>query len=86
MLKLLEEDPGLSLTASCLRSGWKRVADLRIARAAGIVDRAPGEEAAYPGEMILYVRIEDPSSADGGLFELVYPLRSLEACFAALNA
>jgi hypothetical protein len=82
-LDLLEEDPGLALTAACLRNGWKSVADLRVAAAAGSSGNLPGDEAAYADEMILLVRIE---SASGGVLDLVYPLRSLEPCFTALNA
>jgi flagellar motor switch/type III secretory pathway protein FliN len=82
-LSLLDEDPGLEILASCLRNGWKRVADLRLSPAREVGERVPGDETAYPNEMILYALIE---SADGGRLELVYPLRSLEACFTALNA
>jgi flagellar motor switch/type III secretory pathway protein FliN len=82
-LSLLDEDPGLEILASCLRNGWKRVADLRLSAARGISEEAPGDEAAYPNEMILYALLESP---DGGKLEIVYPLRSLEACFTALNA
>jgi flagellar motor switch/type III secretory pathway protein FliN len=88
-LSLLDEDPGLGVTASCLRNGWKRVADLRVEAPAGALagsgfasERAPGGEAAYPGEMILLARF---ASAGGGSLELVYPLRCLEALFAELN-
>jgi hypothetical protein len=83
MRALLENDGGLAVTAACLRNGWKRVADLRLAPPADFLGEVPGDEAAYRGEMILLARIENPG---GGTLDLVYPLRSLEACFRALNA
>jgi len=83
MRALLDEDRGLTITADCLRNGWKRVADLRVAPATGFRREVPGDEAAYRGEMILFVRVEGP---EGAVLDLVYPLRCLEACFAALNA
>jgi hypothetical protein len=83
MRALLGDDGGLAVTAACLRNGWKRVADLRLAPPAGFLDDVPGDEAAFRGEMILLVRIANPG---GGALDLVYPLRSLDACFRALNA
>jgi hypothetical protein len=80
---LLEEDPDFAITASCIRNGWKRVAELRTGPATLVSDAPPGEEAAFEHEMILFVGFEAP---DGGRLELVYPLRCLEPCFAALNA
>jgi len=80
---LFEEEGALSMAASCLRNGWKRVADLRLAPPAEILDEVPGEEAAYRYEMILLARFEGKK---GGRLDLVYPLRSLEACFRALNS
>ncbi len=80
---LFEEEGALSMAASCLRNGWKRVADLRLAPPGRILDEVPGDEAAYRGEMILLARFE---AKDGARLDIVYPLRSLEACFRALNA
>jgi flagellar motor switch/type III secretory pathway protein FliN len=83
MRELLKDDGDLAVTAACLRNGWKRVADLRLAPPPGFRGEVPGDEAAYRGEMVLLARIGDPK---GGTLELVYPLRCLEACFRALNA
>jgi Flagellar motor switch/type III secretory pathway protein len=76
-----EEDPGLRVFGSCLRSGWKRAADLRFGPATER-ETPPGDDVAYRNEMILYVKFEGPGE---GLCEIVYPIRALEARFAALN-
>jgi flagellar motor switch protein FliM len=79
---LLGEDPGLAVTAACLRNGWKRVADLRMG-SASIASAAPGEESIAEGEMILLVSLRH---SGGGTLDLVYPALTLEPCFSALNA
>jgi flagellar motor switch/type III secretory pathway protein FliN len=85
MRSLLEEDPGLELTGACLRNGWRRIADIHVERAA-VSERVPGDDAAYPDEMILLVSIRALDETEDGSLDLVYPLRSLEALFTALNA
>jgi hypothetical protein len=83
-LGLLREDPALAIAASCLRGSWKRVADLRLEAKEAPVDGIPGDEAAYPGEMILLARLE--AEGGGGRLDLVYPMRTLEAFRRALDA